>query len=99
MVDAQHCISVVNPSALKNMLTTPICGKSTTCVDLCGKRWVKPVSKWEKLHHFPASLPLNAVKARISTHLCPDRTAFTRYDRCAAMAFALRFEEIVSRGS
>ena len=81
------------------MLTCVRCGKSTTCVEKHGKSRVKAVSKWEKLHHFPAFCPRKEGKVRLPTRLFPPLTAFTRYDRRAAMAFALRFEEIVSRGS
>ena len=44
----------------------PRCGKSTTCVESCGKRRVKAVSKWEKLRHFPISCPPFPTSARFS---------------------------------
>src|SRR5260221_12759883 len=49
----------------RKMLTTYIRGKSTTCVESCGKRWVKAVSKWEKPVHFPTSCPPMVGKPRL----------------------------------
>src|SRR6267154_4850174 len=55
-------------------LTLHIRGKSTTCVDLCGKRRVGVVSKWEKPVHFPISFPPFPRLTHIPDRLGPDRT-------------------------
>jgi len=95
------CVSsVANISGLpQKSLTVHICGKSTTCVENGGKRCEKAVSKWEKLHHFPAFCPLKVEIAHLPDHLFPPLPAFTRQGRRTAPTSALCLAEIVSRGS
>ena len=61
-------------------------GKSTTCVEKRGKRRVKAVSKWEKLHHFPISQPPFPRLTHFRTHFFPPPPATTSERRRFAPA-------------